>query len=158
MVSQFCIHNSEELAELIRLQGTFMLTFSVLNLTFSFVAILGNLLAIRALWKASSIPVNLQKLLLSLAFSDVAVGLSAQLMFGAIVAVMLKMSAGGNHNFDFFCPTIIGAFSFLSFFLSGASFLGVSAIAVDRRLAIFLHLRYQELVTSKRVFVALVCS
>ena len=134
-----------------------MLSFSVLNLLFSFVAILGNLLAIRALWKASSIPVNFKNLLLSLAFSDLAVGLSAQLMFGVIIAMMLKMAGNGSYTFDLFCPTILGVFHFLSLLLSGASFLGVIAIAVDRNLAISLHLRYQELVTPKRVVAALVC-
>ena len=40
------------------------------------------------------------------------------------------------------------------FFL--ASFLGVVAISVDRLLAIHLHLRYQELVTHKRVVAAVI--
>ena len=39
---------------------------------------------------------------------------------------------------------IIGVFSVASFF-------GVVAVSVDRFLAIHLHLRYQELVTHKRV-------
>ena len=157
MSSQFCTHNVDNLAKLVQRQEAFVLTSSVLNLVFSFVAILGNLVAIRALWKASSIPVNLKKLLLSLAFSDLAVGLSAQLMSGAMTAVMLKIAANGNHNFGFLCPIIMNVRCFFIFFLSCASFLGVIAIAVDRLLAISLHLRYQELVTSKRVVIALVC-
>ena len=133
------------------------MTSSVLNLVFSFVAVFGNLLAIRALWKASSIPVNLKKFLLSLAFSDLAVGLSAQSMSDAITAVMLKLAANGNHNFDFFCPVIMNVRCFSIYLLFFASFLGATAIAVDRHLAISLHLRYQELVTSQRVVIALVC-
>ena len=42
-------------------------------------------------------------------------------------------------------------------FLASSSFLTVTAIAIDRFLAISLHLRYNELVTSKRVVIALVC-
>ena len=42
---------------------------------FSPVAGLGNRLVIRALWKASSISANVRKLFLSLAFSDLAVGM-----------------------------------------------------------------------------------
>ena len=133
-----------------------MLTFCVLNLLFSFVAILGNLLAIRALWKASSIPANFKNLLLSLAFSDLAVGLCSQLLFGAIIAMLLKMATNGNQN-DFFCPVVLNVSYFFIFLLSCASFLGVIAIAVDSLLAISLHLRYQELVTSKSVVIALVC-
>ena len=84
-----------------------MLSFCVFNLIFSLVATLGNLLVIRALCKASSIPATLKKLFLNLAVSDFAVGLFAQLMFGIIVAVMLKMAANGNFNFDFLCPRIL---------------------------------------------------
>ena len=137
-----------------------MLTFAVLNLVFSFMAILGNLLVIRAPWKASSIPVNFKKLLLSLAFSDLAVGLLSQPMFGVIIVVMLKMvaAANGNDNPDFFCPTVLNVSYFFLFLLPCALLLGVTAIAVDRLLVISLHLRYQELVTSKRVVIALMCS
>ena len=117
----------------------------------------GNLLVIRALWKALSIPANLKKLLLNLAFSDFAVGLFLQPMFAVIIAVMLNMAANANYNFDFFCPTILSVGYFAFFLLGAALFLNITAIAVDRLLAIFLHLRYQELVTSKRVVIALVC-
>ena len=109
-------------------------------------------LVIRALWKASSIPANVKKFFLSLAVSDLAVGLFAQLMN----AVNLRMAADVGHNFDLLCPTILTVGSFFSSLLACASFLNVTAIAVDRVLAITLHLRYQELVTSQRVVIALV--
>ena len=125
-------------------------------MVFSLLAVTGNLLAIRALWKASSIPTNLKKFFLSLAFSDLAVGLLPQPMLGVTIAVMLKMAANGNYNFDFLCPKILNVGYFSFFLLTCASFSNVSAIAVDRLLAVSLHLRYQELVTSKRVTVALV--
>ena len=154
MAAQVCTQRLERLVQLVRLHETFMLTFCVLNVIFSFVATLGNLLVIRALWKASSIPGNMEKLFLSLAFSDLAVGLFAQLIYGAIIAVMLKMKATGNYNFDIFCPTIIIACYFSIFLLACASFQNITAIAVDRLLAVSLHLGYQELVTSKRVIIA----
>ena len=53
--------------------------------------------------------------------------------------------------------TIYGAFYIQSFLFSFASFFGVFALTIDRFLAIHLHLRYQELVTHKRV-VAVVSS
>ena len=117
-------------------------------------AALGNLLVIRALWKASSIPANVKKFFLSLAFSDLAVGMLTQPMFGIIIAVLLKKGSTGNYNFVSFCPTTLTVLSGLYILLFCASFLNVTAIAVDRLLAISLHLRYQELVTSKRVMVA----
>jgi len=121
----------------------------------SLVATLGNLLVIRALWKASSIPPTIRQLFLSLAFSDLAVGLFAQSIRGVIIAVMLRMATNGNYNSDFLCPTILTISLFSTFFLACASFLNITAIAVDRLLAISLHLRYKEIVTSKRVIIAL---
>ena len=99
-------------------------------------ATFGNILVIRALWKASSIPANIKKLFLSLAVSDLAVGLFAQLMY----AVVLRMAVNGGHNFDLLCPTILTVCYFSLLPLACASFLNVTAIAVDRLLAINLHL------------------
>ena len=88
MVAQFCAQLLEEYKILVRVNETFMLILCLFIVAFSAVATFGNLLAIRALCKASSIPSTLKKLFLSLAFSDLAVGLFAQLMFGAVLAAM----------------------------------------------------------------------
>ncbi|XP_068705093.1 LOW QUALITY PROTEIN: melanocyte-stimulating hormone receptor-like [Montipora foliosa] len=45
---------------------------------------------------------------------------------------------------------------FFVFFFASTSLLNLTAIAVDRLLAVSLHLRYAEMVTSKRVILALV--
>ena len=156
MAAQFCTHLQMQLEQIAHHHGSIAFTFCVLQLMFSLVATLGNLLVIRALWKASSISATI-KMFLSLAFSDLAVGLFVQLTFGVIIAVVLRMAANGDYNFDFLCPTVITVNYFFGFLLASASFLNVTAIAVDRLLAISLHLRYQELVTSKRVIIALVC-
>ena len=87
-------------------EEAFILTLCVLNLVFSLVAILANLLVIRALWKASSVPASLKMLFLSLPFSDLAVGLFAQLMYGAIRAVIFKMAESGS-DLDFLCPRVL---------------------------------------------------
>ena len=157
MTSQFCKQRLEEIEKiLLHHEEAFILTLCVLNLVFSLVAILANFLVIRALWKASSIPASLKMLFLSLAFSDLAVGLFAQLMYGAIRAVIFKMAASGSDDLDFLCPTVLTVSHFTVFFLACASFLNITIIAVDRLVAVFLHLRYQELVTSTRVAIALV--
>lgn len=155
MANPLCSQKLAENENLVHHQRALMLIFCVLNLVFSLVATLGNLFVIRALCKASSIPATLKKLFLSLAVSDFAVGLFAQLMFGIIVAVMLKMAANGNFNFDFLCPRILTVCYFAIYLLTCASFLTIVLIAVDRVLVVFLHLRYQELVTSKRVVISL---
>ena len=97
-------------------------------------------------------PANIKKFFLSLAVSDLAVGFFAQLMY----AVVLRMAANGGHDFELLCPTISTVCYFSLSLLACASFLNVTAIAVDRLVAITLHLRYQELVTSRRVIIALV--
>ena len=154
MVSQFCSHELEELTQLVQRHRIFTTTFCALHMVFSLISILENLLVIQALWKASSIPANMKKLFLNLAFSDLAVALLGQLMLAVIIAGMLKMRATENYNF--LCPTIVTVNRFFLFLLACVSFLNVTAIAVDRLLAVSIHLRYQELVTSKRVFIALV--
>ena len=70
--------------------------------------------------------------------------------------MVLRMAANREHNFDLLCPTILTVCFFSLFPLAGASFLNVTAIAVDRLLAITLQLRYRELVTARRVIIALV--
>ena len=157
MVTQFCARQIEEYETLLQHQTTLMLILCVLNLVFPIVAILGNLLVIRALWKASSIPATLKTLFLSLAVSDLAMGLFAQPLYGAVIAVMFKMTVTGDYNSDMFCPSVVIICHFWLFFLACTSLLHVTFIAFDRLLTIFLHLRYQELVTPNRVSIALVC-
>ncbi|XP_078364138.1 melanocortin receptor 4-like [Oculina patagonica] len=146
MVAEVCKTRLEEVAKTVHLEEQFMLSLDVFYFVFSFVAIFGNLLVIRAIWKASSIPATLKKLLLSLAVSDLAVGVFLQPMYGIIIALQLKMV-----DTQFLCPTALTIHVFFTFLLAGASFLTIAAIALDRLLAVSLHLRYQELVTQKRV-------
>ena len=102
-----------------------------------------NILTIHAMRKTSSLPKPLKMLLLSLAVSDLGVGLLAQPLY---IAEMV------NHT-DF----LLTAFNIVTPLFASASFFSVVAISVDRFLALHLHLRYQELVTHKRV-VAVVIS
>ena len=89
MGAHFCIKKSEEYRKFLYFHETVILAFCVLNLFFSLLATVRNHLAIRSLWKASSIPANLKKLYLSLAFSDLGVGFFAQLIVGVNIAVIL---------------------------------------------------------------------
>ena len=65
------------------------------------------------------------------------------------------MAANGRQDINLLCPIILTVCCLFLFLLAGVSFLNLIAIAVDRLLAIALHLRYRELVTSKRVVIAL---
>ena len=155
MAEQKCTRFLDYWITLVSHGRSFSLGFCVLNFIFSLGATLGNLLVIRALMKASTIPATVKKLLLSLAFSDLAVGLCSQLMTAIISASILKMASSGN-NTAFFCPTVLGVKIYFVYLLGAASFLNVIVIAFDRLLAVSLHLRYQELVTPIRVTIVLV--
>ena len=150
MTDQFCKDMQVLLLQLLESQNTALFSLSVLHFVFCPVATLGNALAIRALWKASSLPPNLRKLLMSLAFCDLAVGLFAHPTFAAVFVISAALKVNVH------CQPILTISFFVTFCVAWASSLNVTAIAVDRLLAISLHLRYAELVTSKRVTIILV--
>lgn len=156
MVARFCTKKLEELIVVIQAQPAIMLCICVLNGLFFFVATFGNLLVIHAMWKASSITATLKQMFLSLAFCDLAVGLISHPMLAVILGVILNMEANGNFDFDRFCPYVVTVVMAPTFFLVGVSFSTIAAIAVDRLLAVSIHLRYQELVTERRIGFGLV--
>ena len=82
-------------------------------------------------------------MLLSLAVSDVGVSLLGQPLYISLLVNGFQQNIPGCSMYK--------AFDILVLLFSTASFIGVVAVSVDRFLAIHLHLRYQELVTHKRV-------
>ncbi|XP_078347057.1 adenosine receptor A3-like [Oculina patagonica] len=124
-------------------------TSCVFNNFLCYTAIMLNIVTIHAIRKTSSLSKPLKTLLLSLAVSDVGVGLFVQPFYTSLLVKWL-------HQINLGC-TIYAIFTLVTNMFSIASFLGVVAVSVDRFLAIHLHLRYQELVTHKRV-VAVVIS
>ena len=111
-----------------------------------FTATVLNIITIQALRKISSFPKPLKTLLLSLAVSDLGVGLLAQPLY--IVRLVMDMEQNTNNRIYIM---VYKANHISSHLLCVASFLGIIALTVDRFLAIHLHLRYQELVTHRRV-------
>ena len=99
MVSQFCTQKLHELSSLVQFHGISMLVFFILNLVFSVLAVVENLLVIYALRKCSSIPTVMKKSFLTLALSDLAVGTLGQPMSGVFITVMLKMKSNGDATF-----------------------------------------------------------
>ena len=108
-----------------------------------------NIVTIYAIRKTSSLPKNLKTLLLSLAVSDVGVGLLAEPFFTSLLVKWIQRNNPSCSTYMVFLVSA-GVFSIASFF-------GVVVVSVDRFLAIHLHLSYQGLVTHKRV-VAVVIS
>ena len=122
----------------------------IFNIFLSYTAIILNIITIYAMRKTSSLPKTLKTMLLSLAVSDVSVGLLCQPFYTSLLVRLLR----GQINVT--CDTFM-IFHIISTSFGIASLLGVVTVSVDRFLAVHLHLRYQELVTHKRV-VAVVIS
>ena len=117
-----------------------------------YTAIVLNSITIHAIRKTSSLPKPLKTLLLSLALSDLCAGL-VQPLHIAVHVMQLEPDAEKNPTFK---KTFLAYLNLVNL-LYYTTFFGVTALTVDRFLAIHLHLRYQELVTHKRV-VAVVIS
>ena len=106
-----------------------------------------NIITMLVIRKTSSLPKPLKTLLLSLAVSDLGVGLLVQPCYISLLVTKLEQqtaSADESKQIKQLFVIMVNLFSWSSFF-------GVTALSVDRFLAIHIHLRYQELVTNKRV-------
>ena len=123
----------------------------VLNTFFALTVIVLNSVTIHAIRKTSSasLPKNLRVLLLNLAFSDLSVGLVVQPSY----IIHLTFPHQGNFSQKVEIVFVVTATVFVCI-----SILGVLAASVDRFLAVYLHLRYQEIVTPKRVVSILILS
>ena len=122
------------------------LTLCVFNAYLSYTATMLNIVAIYAIRKTLSLPKNFKTLLLSLAVSDLGVGLLAQPMH-----VAYSMDSEQNNATSETYNVIYIAFLIPTNLFIFASLFGVTALCAERFLAIYLHLRYEELVTYKRV-------
>ena len=119
----------------------------VFNGLLSFTAVMVNSVTIHAIRKTSSWQKPLKSLLLSLSVSDLGVGLLIQPLDIAVRVFELEQNTENNSTYK--AMYIVDLTPLKLFFL--ASFFGVMALSLDRFLAFHLHLRYQELVTHKRV-------
>ena len=120
----------------------------VFNIFLTYTAFMLNIVTIYAIYKTSTMPNTLKTLLLSLACSDAAVGLFSQPLYTFFLINWLRLD---NPSCNAKQVRTISNTLF-----SGASFLGVVAVSVDRFLAVHLHLRYKELMTHRRVVIVVI--
>ena len=121
-----------------------------LNSVFSIVTCIGNSVVLHVIRKTEELHSPSFFLLFCLAASDLLVGLICQPSF-----VAFEIAELGN-DFNTYC--ILGMLHVISSWTtSGASLLTLSAVSIDRLLALTLHLRYNTIVTVPRVFQTVVC-
>ena len=125
-----------------------LVAYCVFHSFLCYTTIILNIVTIHAIRKTALLPKPLRTLLLSLAASDVGVGLLAQPLFISILVSWLKRRRIDPISFK-------GLMAVMNFFCASSLF-NVVTISVDRFLAVHLHLRYQELVTHKRVIAAVI--
>ena len=125
-----------------------LVAYCVFNSFLSYTTIILNIVTIRAIRKTALLPKPLRTLLLSLAASDVGVGLFVQPLYVSTLVSRLEQKRIG-------CISHKGWSLVITFFCTSA-FLNVVTISVDRFLAVHLHLRYQQLVTHKRIIAAVI--
>lgn len=120
----------------------------VLNAVFSVVAVFANIVILYALYKATTLNSTSKALLCSLALSDLGVGAIVQPLFVAYRWAQIK------GNLTVACTAgiithIVGSH------LSAVSFLTMTAISIDRLLALVLRIKYQSTITLKRILFVL---
>ena len=123
-----------------------LIFISVFNSFLSLTAFLGNALILIALHKESSLHPPSKLLLRCLATTDLCVGLISE-----PITVAYLMSVVNEHwNI---CPHLTAASFITSHMLCGVSVGTLTAISVDRLLALLLGLRYRQVVTLRRTYV-----
>ena len=115
----------------------------VLNSLFSLTTSVGNFVILHAIRKAHHL--HSPAFMCCLAFSDFLVGAICQPF---LVAYIIAEIVG---NFNAYC-TLRMSQLISSYILSGVSLHTLSAVSIDRLLALTLHLRYNSIVTVPRVF------
>lgn len=122
----------------------------IFNAFFALPAIVGNILVVIAIWRTQlkRSPSNI--LLSTLAFADLQVGLTVQTSF-----VCYKMAeifrADKLACYGRFVNIVFG------YSITAVSLLTLTAIAIERFLALRLHLRYKEVITKGRILTTACC-
>ena len=120
-----------------------LIFIAVLNAFLSITAFHGNVLVLVALRKDSSLHSPSRLLFRSLAVTDLCAGLFTQPLYVTLLVTVV------NEHWNI-CRYVALTFSATATFLVQTSLLTLTAISVDRLLALLLRLRYRQVVTLKR--------
>ena len=120
---------------------------AIVNSVSLFTATIGNAVVILAVWRTPALHTPSNVFLCCLALSDLTVGLIAQPCF------VIHKIGELLHDYSMYCTTRILTES-LGYITAGTSVLIMTGIAIERYLALYLHLRYKQIVTVKRILIA----
>ena len=143
-----CCSVSREHYEAVVSPSVMVLNVIMLILT-SVSATLGNVLVFVSIWRTPSLHSPSNALLVGLALSDLGVGLVVEPTYFLFSLAQFQRQA------DAFCAAAV-LLKFAGGLFVAASLITVTVISVDMYLALYLHLRYRELVTVKRMIGVLV--
>lgn len=156
MANNFTEHNNQkinkqlfcspELTNGIHLQ---LVCLSVLNILLSITAFVGNIVILIALQKETSLHPATKLLFRCLATSDLFVGALSEPI---IVAYWISIVTGRLG----ICPYILASNVVTSLTLCSVSLLTLTAISVDRLLAVLMGTRYRHVVTFKRMLATVI--
>ena len=123
----------------------------VLNTCLAPPTVILNIVVLASIWRSSSLHTPSNIFICSLALSDFFIGLITLPFY-----VAYKISEI-NNKFDEYCAMGIQVVALYSvYFLAGVSFATLTAMSIDRYLALHLGMRYRAVVTTSRVTKVLV--
>ena len=130
-----------------------MVFFAAMNYVLSITATLGNTVILFSLNKECSLHPPSKLLYRCLALTDLLVGIISQ----PVVAVYFTLSVVTDNYWLDLCVYVASTAALTFTILSALSMLTMTAISVDRLLALSLGLRYRHIVTLKRVRALVLC-
>ena len=136
-------------AEFVRGVESELIFLSALNIFLSVTAFLGNTLILAALHKETSLHPPSKLLYRNLAITDLCVGIIVDPLAVTYLTSVVK------ERWDI-CYHANWAANFLSYTLCTVSLLTLTAISVDRLLALLLGLRYRQVVTLRRTSITVI--
>ena len=128
-----------------------LISLMILSTFISRTATIGNLLVLVTIWRTPHLHSPSNTLLFGLALSDLCVGLVCEPLYVGFQAVLFKNSG------KITSCTLVNMRTLISIFLTAVTLLTVTAMSVDRCLAIYLHLRYDQVVTENRARKVILC-
>ena len=133
------------------LNSKILITLMVLHTFISITATIGNLLVLVTIWRSPNLHSPSNTLLFGLALSDLSVGVVSEPLHIGFQADLFSKTG------KITSCTLTKVRNLISVFLTVVTISTVTAMSVDRYLAIYLHLRYEQVVTEKRTRKVILC-